>query len=89
MADHDVVVTLPRDVTDRLAVPPAELPSWVRAELAVHLFADGRLSAAEARSLAGVDRWSFLDLLRQHRVPVRYGVKDLLDDIEALRRELP
>ena len=86
---HDVVVSLPRDVADSLAVPPGELASWMRCELAVHLFQDGRLTAAQARALAGVDRWAFLDLLRRHQVPIRYGLKDLGDDLDGLAKDPP
>ena len=83
---QDVVVSLPREVADSLAVPASELSAWMRAELAVHLFRDGRLTSGQARALAGVDRWSFLDLLRRQQVPIRYGVKDLADDLEGLAR---
>ena len=86
---QDVVVNLPQDVADSLAVPPKELAAWLRGELAVHLFRDGRLTAAQARRLAGIDRWSFLELLRHHDVPIRYGTKDLEDDLAALSKDLP
>ena len=58
----------------------------IRRELAVHLYAQGKLSAGKARQLADMTVYAFQCLLGSRRIPVHYGVEDFLDDLDTIQR---
>jgi predicted HTH domain antitoxin len=74
------IVEVPRDVLDaaRLSV------SDVKVELAVALYAQGRLSIGKARELADMSLWEFRHLLATRRIEPHYDETDLADDVAAL-----
>lgn len=75
------VLEIPQDVLDAARMTPAEL----KVELAVHLYAQGKLSIGKARELAGMSLWEFRQLLAARRIPPHYDVSDLHEDITTLR----
>ena len=81
MVDTDLTITLPRDVLEsaRLSVQEA------KQELAVSLYAQGRLSVGKARELAGMSLWAFRQLLAARGVFPHFDVSDLEEDLETLR----
>lgn len=81
MVDTDLTLILPRDVLEsaRLSVQEA------KQELAVSLYAQGRLSVGKARELAGMSLWAFRQLLAAHGVSLHFSVVDLEEDLETLR----
>ena len=80
MGTHEVV-EIPHDVLDSARLTITEL----KTELAVHLYAQGRLSIGKARELAGMSLWEFRQLLGSRRIPPHYDSSDLADDVAALR----
>ena len=54
-------------------------------ELALSLYARGRLSVGKARELAGMSLWRFRQLLALRGVPPHYDVPDLEQDLATLR----
>lgn len=78
---HSVSVDLSRDILDsaRLTVPE------LKRELAVHLYAQGRLSVGKARELAEMSLWAFRHLLASREIPVHVDPEDLDEDLENLR----
>lgn len=58
----------------------------IRRELAVHLYAQGKLSAGKARELAGMDVRAFQCLLGSREVPANYGLEDFQDDLATIQR---
>ena len=73
-------VTIPQDILDAARLTVDE----VKLELAVSLYASGRLSSGKARELAGMSLREFRQVLTARRIPVHYGVDDLEDDVETL-----
>jgi predicted HTH domain antitoxin len=75
------ILEVPQDVLDsaRLTIPE------VKAELAVYLYAQGRLSIGKARELAGMTLWEFRQLLASRRISPHYDVEDLDEDVATLR----
>ena len=71
---------IPDDILDsaRLTVPELKI------ELAITLYAQGRLSIGKARELAGLSLWQFRQLLASRQIPPHYGPDDLLEDVQAL-----
>ncbi len=81
MRSQQVVVELPQDLVEQLSWPPSRLAEQLRLELAVHLYQTERLTAAQARRLARLERWDFLDELRARQIPLRYGVAQAEEDL--------
>ena len=54
-------------------------------ELAVSLYAQGRLSIGKARELAGMSLWEFRQLLAFRRIAPHYDERDLHEDGTTLQ----
>ena len=72
---------IPRDVLDSSRMSLSEL----KTELAVHLYALGRLGIGKAHELAGMPLWEFRQLLGSRRIPPHYDLEELEDDANTLR----
>jgi predicted HTH domain antitoxin len=75
------VLEVSQDVLDSARLTPSEL----KVELAVHLYAQGRLSIGKARELAETSLWEFLQLLASRRIPPHYDKTELDEDVATLR----
>ncbi len=71
------VLEVPQDVLDsaRLTIPE------LKVEIAIYLYAQGRLSIGKARELANMSLWEFRQLLASRRIPAHYDVDDLNEDL--------
>jgi predicted HTH domain antitoxin len=76
-----VNLSIPRDVLDSARLSPEA----AQVELAVALYAQGRLSIGKARELANMSLWDFRQLLAARRVSPHYDSSDLEEDRDALR----
>jgi predicted HTH domain antitoxin len=72
---------VPQEILESARLTPNEL----KVELAVSLYAQGRLSVGKARELTTLSLWEFRHLLASRRIPVHYDVNDLDDDLATLR----
>ena len=72
---------IPQDVLDSARLTIGEL----KIELAVSLYAQGRLSIGKACELAGMSLWEFRQLLTSRRISPHYDVTDLDEDVATLR----
>lgn len=54
-------------------------------ELAVWLYAQGRLGIGKARELAGMSLWQFRQLLAAREISPHFTVQDLEEDANTLR----
>lgn len=80
MADmHTLEIS--QDILDSACLTLDEL----KVELAVTLYAQGKLSIGKARELAGMSLWEFRQILGSRRIPPHYNVDDLTEDISTLR----
>jgi predicted HTH domain antitoxin len=57
----------------------------IHRELAVHLYAQGKLSAGKARQLADMTVYACQCLLGARGIPMNYGVEDFLDDLDTIQ----
>ncbi len=75
-----VQIEVPQEILDsaRLTVPQ------LRTELAIHLYAEGRLSLGKARELAGMSLWQFRQLLAARHISPHYDTADLDDDVNTV-----
>jgi len=72
---------IPQDVLDSARLTLGEL----KVELAISLYAQGRLSVGKARELADKSLWEFRQLLALRRISPHYDGADFEDDLAALR----
>jgi predicted HTH domain antitoxin len=70
-----------QDILDSARLTPSEL----KVEMALHLYAQGRLSVGKARELADMALWEFRQLLASRRIPPHYDEDDLSEDVATLR----
>jgi predicted HTH domain antitoxin len=63
----------------RLTVPELKI------EIAVALYAQGRLAFGKARELAAMPHWEFRQLLAARRIPPHYDLAELEEDVQTLR----
>ena len=75
------VLEVSQDILDSARLTPAAL----KVELAVHLYAQRRLSAGKARELAGLTLWEFRQVLASRRIPPHYDEAELDEDVATLR----
>jgi predicted HTH domain antitoxin len=76
-----VSIQVPRDVLDSARMSASE----ARTELALALYAQGRLSIGKARELAQLSLWEFRQLLATRRIAPHLDVEDLDADVATLR----
>ena len=75
------ILEVPQSVLDSARLTISDL----KVEIAVYLYAQGRLSLGKARELAGMSLWEFRQLLASRRIPPHYEVVDLNEDVATLR----
>jgi predicted HTH domain antitoxin len=77
-----VTFEVSQDILDSARLTAPEL----KIELAVSLYAQGRLAIGKARELAGMSLWEFRQVLASRRVSVHYDLADLQDDIDTIHK---
>ncbi len=76
-----IVIRVPSDVVEGARVPEGEFEKVARIELAIALYARGVLSLGQARRLAGLSKWEFLEELARRGVERHYTREELEDDV--------
>lgn len=84
-SERFVVIRVPRDVVEGARVPESEFEKVALLELAVALYARGVLSLGQARRLAGLSKWDFLEELARRGVERHYTREELEDDFALVR----
>ena len=74
------------DVPEGLRIPPGELEERLRIELALRLYEKGIASLGQARRIAGLSKWDFLELLAREGIPLHYGEEELREDLEVAKK---
>ena len=74
------------EVPESLRVPPSELEERLRIELALRLYEKGIASLGQARRIAGLSKWGFLELLAREGVPIHYSGGELREDLEVVKK---
>jgi len=74
------------EIPENLRIPPGELEERLRIELALRLYEKGIASLGQARRIAGLSKWDFLELLAREGIPLHYGEEELREDLEVAKR---
>ncbi|MCE4607387.1 MAG: UPF0175 family protein [Caldisphaeraceae archaeon] len=77
-----VVIEVPED----LRVPPDELEEGLRIELALRLYEKDIASLGQARRIAGISKWEFLELLAKESILLHYDEEELKEDLEVAKK---
>jgi predicted HTH domain antitoxin len=76
-------VTFPDEVLKQTHLTNDEL----NVEMAVHLFEIEKLSFWQAAEMAGMSHWKFQQLLASRQIPLHYGMEELEQDLDTLRKQ--
>ncbi len=76
------VLEIPQEILDSARLTVSDL----KTEIAVTLYAQGRLSVGKARELAEMSLWEFRQLLAFRHISPHYDVSDLDDDMATLNK---
>jgi predicted HTH domain antitoxin len=76
-----MTITVPDELLRSMKLTEAE----VKAELAVALFREERLTLGQAAQLASLPQLDFQRLLSSRRIPLHYGIDDMEQDLERAR----
>lgn len=74
------ILEISQDILDSSRLSLKEL----KVELAVTLYAQGKLSIGKARELAGMSLWEFRQVLGSRRISPHYEIAELNDDLSTL-----
>jgi len=72
-------------VPDEILATTGLSDSEMKQEIAIMLFAQEKLTLAQASRFTGVDRMTFQHLLASRKIPVHYDESDFEKDLENLR----
>ena len=75
-------IEIPDDILSSSRMTPDEM----RLELALSLYATGRLSVGKARELAQMSLWQFRQILATRQIPINLDEDDLDQEIETLQK---
>ncbi len=76
-----ITLDIPNNIHEALHVSPAEAEKRLKLELAMALYAQNALSLGKAAELAGLDRFDMNDVLAERGIPMRYGQKELEEEL--------
>ena len=74
------------EVPESLRIPPSELEERLRIELALRLYEKRIASLGQARRIAGLSKWDFLELLAREGIPLHSGEEELKEDLEVAKK---
>lgn len=77
-------IKLPDTIINYLGISKKELNIVLQRELALHFFEKKVLNFGQARELAKMSVWDFIDLLREHKVPLHYDLLEFEEDSETI-----
>lgn len=84
-----MTLAIPEDVVSALRLPPDEMESELRKELAVALYQRRVLPLAKAATLAQMTRWEFEELLCDRHIERPFSDEDLAEDLKFAREVSP
>jgi predicted HTH domain antitoxin len=79
-------IMLPEQVLRSLGYRKEDAGQHLKRELAVYFFEKNVLGFGQARQLAALSVWDFLELLRERRIPLHYDIVEYEEDSETITR---
>ncbi len=53
-------------------------------EEAIKAYSEGRVSLWKAATMAGISLWKMMDIVKERKIEVQYGERELKEDLKAL-----
>lgn len=78
-----VTINLPDEIVDSIRLPEQERKERIILELAVSLYTSGLLPLGKAASIAGVNRYGFIEALVKKGLSQSYDLEELEFDLPA------
>ena len=79
-------IEIPEKIIRTLGFKESEVSATLKKELAVHFFQRNLLSFGQARQLAELSVWDFLELLRERKVPLHYDIPEYEEDLKTIQK---
>ena len=77
-------IKLPDDIAHVCRIRIEELEDVLKTAIAIEFYREGLVSLGKASEIAGLERIDMMDLMRQKKVPIQYGVEELKEDLNTL-----
>ncbi len=78
-----VIIDLPQNIK----LPSNEIEKRIKIELALTLYNKGILSFGQARKLAGLSKWEFIELLEKEGIKIVYDEEEFENDLKVIKEE--
>ena len=89
MPNKTLSISIPEDILIALNETEAELGQDMKVYSALWLYQKGKLTIGKASELAGIDRFSFENLLAKNQIPIsQLTEEDVENDVLKLRKLL-
>ena len=72
---------IPDDILASIRIPKKELEKELKTDLAVVLYQKEAVSLGNARKLAGMSKWEFLEELGRRKIPRHCAERELTEDL--------
>lgn len=80
-----VTIEIPEGFTSSFGETEEEVRRNAKLELAIEMYREGKWSTRRAGEFAGLNRWQFMDILMERKVPFPYTEEMLAQDIAYAR----
>ena len=74
-------IEIPDDILHAAKLPPDKAKQEITKEMAFSLYQRKILSMGNARKLAGIDKWSFIEGLAERGIERHYSERELEEDV--------
>jgi len=74
-------IEVPEDILTSIKIPKKELEKTLKLDLAMVLYQREEVSLGNARKLAGISKWDFLEELGRRKISRHYTEKELEEDL--------
>jgi len=77
-----ISIEIPDEIASQLRIPPKQIKTQLKKELAIHLVAEGICTLAQGARLAQMSRLAFEHLLGERNIPWAGGIDDINKEIK-------
>lgn len=78
-------ISIPDITAKALGYKESEMENHLKKEMAVYFFQRKLLSFGQARQLAEMPVWDFLDLLRERKISLHYDTAEYENDLKIIQ----
>ncbi len=79
-----ITIDLPTNFSKILNLSEKDISLFLKTYLALYFYEKGKLSFGKARELSDLSVWEFMEKLNENKIPFRYDVEDLKEDLKVI-----